>query len=101
MCRSKECRLNQVAHPSGEEALRLINGGERVDLLVTDHLIPRMTGTELIREVHATRPALPALTILGYSEREGIEPDLLRLTKPFRQDELATSLERVMDGSSS
>jgi hypothetical protein len=38
------------------------------------------------------RPAVPILVISGYAETEGIEPDMPRLAKPFRKDELAASL---------
>jgi CheY-like chemotaxis protein/two-component sensor histidine kinase len=77
---------------SAEDALRLVNRGERFDLLVTDHLMPGMTGTELARAIRAALPAMPVLIVSGYAEREGVEPDLPRLAKPFRKDELAASL---------
>jgi len=80
---------------SAEDALRLFNGGERVDLLVTDHLMPGMTGADLARAVRAARPELPVLLVSGYAESEGITADLPRLTKPFRKDELAASLAQL------
>ncbi len=33
--------------------------------------------------------------VSGYAEREGIDPDLPRLTKPFRKDELAAGLAQL------
>ena len=78
-----------------EEAIRLVQRGERFDLLVTDHLMPGMTGTELAREIQAVRPGMPVLLVSGYAESEGIEPGLPRLTKPFRKDELASSLAQL------
>ena len=80
---------------SGEDAMRLLNNGERFDLLVTDHLMPGLSGTELARAVRNTRPGLPVLLVSGYGEREGLDADLPRLTKPFRKDELAASLAEV------
>jgi PAS domain S-box-containing protein len=77
---------------SAEEALRLIDRGQRFDLLVTDHLMPGMTGTDLARAVRSARPDVPVLVVSGYAENDGIAPDLPRLTKPFRKDELAASL---------
>ncbi|RZL52497.1 MAG: response regulator, partial [Sphingomonas sp.] len=38
-----------------------------IDLLVTDHLMPGMTGVELAREIVARRPGLPVLVVSGYS----------------------------------
>ncbi len=84
-----------VEAASGEEAMRLIDMGERFDLLVTDHLMSGMTGTDLARAVRSTRADLPVLLISGYAENEGIAPDLPRLTKPFRKDELAMSLAHL------
>ncbi|WP_445218462.1 hypothetical protein ACKWRH_42860 [Bradyrhizobium sp. Pa8] len=37
-------------------------------------------------------PELQILVVSGYANNEGITPDLSRLTKPFRTDELAVSL---------
>ncbi|MCS6622653.1 PAS domain S-box protein [Roseibacterium beibuensis] len=76
---------------SAEEALRLF-GDQPVDLVVTDHLMPGMTGTELARALRETRPDLTVLLVSGFAEVEGAAPDLPRLTKPFRKDELAASI---------
>lgn len=79
---------------SGEEALSLIEAGQTLDVLVTDHLMPGITGTELARLVKSMRPGIGILLISGYAEREGLDPDIPRLNKPFRKDELAASLSR-------
>lgn len=79
---------------SGEEALRLIEAGQPFDVLVTDHLMPGITGTELARVVKSLRPGIGILLISGYAEREGLDPDTPRLNKPFRKDELAASLSQ-------
>ncbi len=81
---------------SGEEALCLIRSGQRFDLLVTDHLMPGISGTDLVREVRRAKPDMPVLLVSGYAESEGVDPDLPRLTKPFRKDELAASLLQLM-----
>lgn len=77
---------------SAEHALQLIDGGLDVNLLVTDHLMPGMTGTELARTVLSHHPHIKALIVSGYAEAEGVAPDLPRLTKPFRSADLAESL---------
>jgi CheY-like chemotaxis protein len=81
-----------VEASSGEDALRIIEAGERFDLLVTDHLMPGITGVDLARKVRSGMPEMPVLLVSGYAEREGIAPDLPRLVKPFRKDELAACL---------
>jgi hypothetical protein len=40
------------------------------------------------------RPQLPVLIVSGYAEVDGIDPGIARLTKPFRNAELAESLSR-------
>ena len=74
---------------SAEEALRLVEAGENPDLLVTDHLMPGMNGADLARTLRERTSDLPVLIVSGYAEAEGIAPDLPRLTKPFRNAELA------------
>lgn len=81
-----------VEAASAEAALEEVNAGLKVDVLVTDHLMPGMTGTDLARALGARDPALRVLIVSGYAESEGVAPDLPRLTKPFRRDELRASL---------
>jgi signal transduction histidine kinase len=77
---------------SAEAALQIIEGDASIDVLITDHLMPGMTGVELARAMHERRPKTPVLIISGFAEATGIAPDLPRLTKPFRQAELAAML---------
>ncbi len=81
---------------SAEEALRMLDNGTAVDIVVTDHLMPGMTGTDLARHVQLARPQLPILLVSGYAELEGIDAKLPRLTKPFRKDELAATLTSLL-----
>jgi CheY-like chemotaxis protein len=81
-----------VEAASAEEALGLVEGGLRPDMLVSDHLMAGMNGTDLAHDLQARLPTLCVLIISGYAESDAISPDLHRLTKPFRKDELAASL---------
>ena len=81
-----------VEAASAGEALRLLESGLRADMLLTDHLMPGMTGTELARETRARWPDCSVLLISGFAEADGVAPDLPRLIKPFRQGELAEIL---------
>jgi PAS domain S-box-containing protein len=78
-----------------EDALRLLEDSGRIDILVTDHMMPGMTGVDLARAVRDSRPRTRVLIISGYAEVEGLAPDLPRLAKPFRQTDLATILFRL------
>ena len=84
-----------VEAASGEEALKLVEDGIGFDLLITDHLMPGITGTDLARTVRAKFPQRPALIVSGYAEVDGIAPDLPRLSKPFRMQELAGALNEL------
>jgi PAS domain S-box-containing protein len=83
---------------SAEEALRLIEDGLEFDVLVTDHLMPGMTGVDLVRALHRRLPSAPALIVSGFAETDSIAPDLLRLAKPFRQADLAAMLAKLLPG---
>ncbi len=84
-----------VEASSAEDALSLIRQGLRPSIVVSDHLMPGMSGTDLARTLKADRPDLKVLIVSGYAETAGIAPDLPRLTKPFRKDDLAVSLSEL------
>ena len=98
-----ELGYHVVESSSGEEALRRVENGEQIDLLITDILMPGMSGIELSAAVRKARPDLPVLLISGYVKSDGVEATTLpRLSKPFRKDELATILAQfVAKGDSS
>jgi CheY-like chemotaxis protein len=80
------------AADSGAAALRALDEGLKPDLLITDHLMPGMTGVELAGAVCGRLPAAKVLIVSGFAETEGLDPALPRLTKPFVQAELAAAL---------
>ncbi|MBS0504415.1 MAG: response regulator [Proteobacteria bacterium] len=77
---------------SGAAALDLIDSHRPFDLIVTDHLMPGMTGTEFAEEVRRRAPDQRIVIISGYSDIDDIAPDFTRLAKPFRQEELAEAI---------
>ena len=80
---------------SAEAALEIIAEGFVPDVLITDHLMPGITGTELAGRVRAQSPETSILIVSGYADVEGIAPDVPRLTKPFRESDLARMLEEL------
>ncbi len=88
-----------VEASSAEEALSRLHAGLQPTLVVTDHLMPGMTGAQLARTLKVERPGLPVLIVSGYAEAEGIDLDVARLTKPFRSAELVESLSAINAGS--
>ncbi|HEV2568099.1 PAS domain S-box protein [Sphingomonas sp.] len=85
-----------VEYESAERAIRYLAEGGAADLIVTDHLMPGMTGVELARAARQLRPGTPTLLISGYAELSGLDADVPRLTKPFRHADLASMIGAVM-----
>jgi CheY-like chemotaxis protein len=82
---------------SGARALDMLRLGTKVDLVITDHAMPGMTGAELARQIRQEWPDLPVILATGYAELpNGEDPGLPRLSKPYLQDELATQIAEVM-----
>lgn len=81
-----------VVEAGSAERPSLSSGAARPELLVTDHLMTGMNGTDLARIVRSEASGVRVLLVSGYADAEGVAPDLPRLTKPFRRDELAATL---------
>jgi PAS domain S-box-containing protein len=78
-----------VIAASAEEALALLARDRGVDMVLTDHAMPGMTGLELIERLRQERPELPVALATGFAEAPvGTPSRLPRLGKPYRQEEL-------------
>ena len=77
-------------------ALELLGDGRAIDALVTDYLMPGMTGRELAERARRERPDLPVLLITGYTRLDELGPELARLEKPFRQAEFAVRVAELV-----
>jgi signal transduction histidine kinase len=70
-------------------ALDILEANRDIDIVVTDHAMPGMNGTELARRIRMTRPELPVILVTGYADLpNGSDSSLPRLNKPYRQREL-------------
>jgi signal transduction histidine kinase/CheY-like chemotaxis protein len=88
-----------VQAASGAEALATLRGGTKVEVLVTDYLMPGMNGVALARHARELIPGLLVLVISGYSTiAEGEGAALPRLAKPFRQADLARRIADLLTG---
>jgi CheY-like chemotaxis protein len=88
--------------PSALELLRRHTG--EVDLLLTDVVMPGMSGPEVAGAVASMRPGTQVLYISGYTDsaidHHGVlEPGIAYLPKPFSADELARKVREVLDGA--
>ncbi len=90
----EEMGFDVVEKKSGEEAAAWLRADSDFDLLVTDHLMPGMTGLELADHVRKDRPDMPILIVSGFAET--VDEKLPRLSKPFRHADLAAMLATIM-----
>jgi PAS domain S-box-containing protein len=82
---------------SGPHALDIIKSEQPIDLMMTDHVMPGMTGIELAAASREVRPLLPILLATGYADLpEGAQLDLPRLAKPYHQDQLRDRLDQLL-----
>ena len=103
-----------VEAKDGEGALEVLNGvvdgmattvdGEKIDLLITDVVMPGVDGPTLVREVRQRYPALKVIFISGYTEdtfrdKLGEGEKVEFLSKPFTLQQLAGKVKEVLDGA--
>ena len=83
---------------SAHEALEVLER-HRVDLVLTDYAMPRMTGLELARDIEVRWPGLQVLLASGYAEMpEDSGPRLPRIGKPYSQMDLSRALHEMFGG---
>ena len=84
---------------SGDEALKILRQGTRIDLVVTDQAMPRMTGAQLAETIRSDWSQLPIILATGYAELPaGLGSQLPKLSKPFTQQELAKAVSAATGG---
>jgi PAS domain S-box-containing protein len=82
-----------IAVGSGARAIEELNSMDAIDVLITDQVMPVMTGIQLIEAARARRPTLPVILATGYAELpQGVSASIRRLAKPFTQRALAEAL---------
>ncbi|HEU4794951.1 MAG TPA: ATP-binding protein, partial [Pyrinomonadaceae bacterium] len=78
------------------------HNGTRIDLLLTDVVMPGMSGNDMSKHVLVKRPNLPVLYMSGYTDdaivQHGVlEPGINFIQKPFSPDALALKVREVLD----
>jgi CheY-like chemotaxis protein len=82
---------------SGRKALTILQGDSKIDLVITDHAMPQMTGGELADQIRDLRPNLPVIFATGYAELPNPEESgLPRLCKPYRLEDLTSLMDEVL-----
>ena len=81
--------------PYGADAVAMAHATP-IDLLLTDVVMPELSGRQVADEVRMLQPEVGVLFMSGYDPERAPAGDLLR--KPFRPNELATRVREVLDG---
>jgi two-component system cell cycle sensor histidine kinase/response regulator CckA len=94
------------ASPLPSDALSVLASGRRFDLLLSDVVMPEMSGYELAGRVRREHPEVRALFMSGYDREaaqaaEGLPGERVLLQKPFAPDQLARAVRRALDGAES
>lgn len=94
--------------PDGARAFEIIEKeGSTIDLILSDAVMPRMGGAELIQQVRARRPGMKAILMSGYTHAHSVgaasagkpDPDIVVLQKPFAHAELGKIIRKLLSNS--
>jgi len=92
--------LDVLEASSAEEALQIIGQGKkRADILLTDMVLPKMSGIDLAEQLAGMTPGIEVIYMSGYTDHSvlvsgSLRPDLTFIEKPFSLESL---LQKVME----
>lgn len=101
----KNCGYQVIQACNGEEALAICeNASQKIDLLLTDIVMPKISGRQLVALVGPKRPGMKVLYMSGYTDdaivQQGIiEPDSNFIAKPFTLTDLAHKVRQCLDAA--
>jgi CheY-like chemotaxis protein len=91
--------MDVVRADSGSEALKMLHSQRGFDAVVTDVMMPGMSGVEFLAVVRRSWPSLPALVITGYADfatADELPADVAVLRKPFRRKEFVARVQGLL-----
>ncbi len=87
-----------LAATTGEHAIEVLRSRPDIELVITDQLMPEMTGTELARRLQHSHPMLPVILATGFADLDASEAadlTLPRLSKPYGADALMHAIDKA------
>jgi PAS domain S-box-containing protein len=89
------------AHPDGESAFADLESGLRVDVVLTDLVLPGIGGRAVLERIRARWSGLPVVVMSGYAGTSpghpgGLPPEVPFVQKPFAADDLVALLRSVL-----
>ncbi len=94
---------NVLEAKDGEDALQVsANYQERIDLMITDVIMPRMGGAKLAERLAVDRPSMKVLFVSGYAEKAALRQGAIDVTtrflqKPFSLKTLASKIREILE----
>jgi nitrogen-specific signal transduction histidine kinase len=83
---------------NGARAMELISANpDRIDLVITDLVMPNMSGRELIEHLRVLAPRVRILCTSGYPRGSGLEGEVAYLKKPFTSQELLRRVKQALE----
>jgi len=93
----EKCGYEVITATSGAEAMRVLAEDQPIDLVLTDLLMPVMTGAELARQVKARHPGIPVVLISGVNEfSEDIKAANLFISKLEGPEAMSRKISEVL-----
>jgi DNA-binding response OmpR family regulator len=98
----EELGYNVLLASDARPAIPILQSDRRIDLMVSDVMLPHINGRKLAEIARASRPDLKVLFVTGYAEDarsrgDFLEPGMDMMTKPFALDELGTKVRAIIE----
>ena len=84
-----------IGASSGAAALDILRRDDSIDVVITDQIMPQISGMQLASAIKTIWPGLPIILATGFAEAPASAAELPRLSKPFTQGELAEKVANV------
>ena len=98
----EELGYNVLLASDARPAIPLLQSDRRIDLMVSDVILPHINGRKLAEIARASRPNLKVLFVTGYAENailrgDFLDPGMDMLTKPFALDALGAKVRMMIE----